>query len=53
MNCPKCGYDRLPEGARFCPDAAISRLADARTAATSTDPLDPQALALRGYILGK
>ncbi len=31
-------------------DAAISRLADARTAATRTDPLDPEALALRGYI---
>ncbi len=31
-------------------DAAISRLADARTAAASADPLDPQTLALRGYI---
>jgi tetratricopeptide (TPR) repeat protein len=31
-------------------DAAISKLADARTAAMHTDPLDPEALALRGYI---
>ncbi|RLC75408.1 MAG: hypothetical protein DRI81_12090 [Chloroflexi bacterium] len=32
-------------------DAAISKLTDARAAAEHTDPLDPQALALRGYIL--
>ena len=31
-------------------DAAIGRLADARTAAMHTDPLDPEALALRGYV---
>jgi tetratricopeptide (TPR) repeat protein len=31
-------------------DAGISRLAEARTAAMHTDPLDPQALALRGFI---
>jgi tetratricopeptide (TPR) repeat protein len=31
-------------------DAAMGRLAQARTAATQSDPLDPQALALRGYI---
>ena len=32
------------------PDAAIERLADARMAALHTDPLDPEALALRGYV---
>jgi tetratricopeptide (TPR) repeat protein len=31
-------------------EAAISKLAAARSAAQHTDPLDPQALALRGYI---
>ncbi|MGC9396960.1 MAG: tetratricopeptide repeat protein [Anaerolineae bacterium] len=31
-------------------DAAMSKLAEARTAAMHTDPLDPEALALRGYI---
>jgi len=31
-------------------DAAMGKLAEARTAAMHTDPLDPQALALRGYI---
>jgi hypothetical protein len=31
-------------------DAAISKLADARVAAMHTDPLDPRALTLRGYI---
>lgn len=31
-------------------DAAMAKLAEARTAAMHTDPLDPQALALRGYI---
>jgi len=31
-------------------DAAIGRLADARTASLHTDPLDREALALRGYV---
>jgi tetratricopeptide (TPR) repeat protein len=31
-------------------DAAVSKLADAREAGAHTDPLDPSALALRGYI---
>lgn len=31
-------------------DAAIGKLAEARTAAMHTDPIDPQALAARGYI---
>jgi tetratricopeptide (TPR) repeat protein len=31
-------------------EAAISKLAEARGAAIHTDPLDPEALALRGYI---
>ena len=31
-------------------DAAVSRLAEARAAARLTDPLDPRALALRGYV---
>ena len=31
-------------------DAAMIKLTDARTAAMQTDPLDPQALAQRGYI---
>jgi tetratricopeptide (TPR) repeat protein len=31
-------------------DAAVHRLAEARTAAMHTDPLDPQALAQRGFI---
>ena len=31
-------------------DAAVARLAEARAAIQRTDPLDPEALALRGYI---
>ncbi len=31
-------------------DAALAKLAEAREAAMRTDPLDPQALAVRGYI---
>jgi tetratricopeptide (TPR) repeat protein len=31
-------------------DAAVGKLAEARTAIQRTDPLDPEALALRGYI---
>ena len=31
-------------------EAAVARLAEARTAIQHTDPLDPEALALRGYI---
>jgi tetratricopeptide (TPR) repeat protein len=31
-------------------DAAVGKLAEARSAANHTDPLDPRALAMRGYI---
>jgi hypothetical protein len=24
MNCPKCGYDGVPDGARFCPNCGES-----------------------------